>query len=604
MAKKKKLPVREYARAIAGVAKLSFKTAPAAVGFKLFGIVIDSVLPIIVTYFAALTTTQLVLAFAGDKAAGRQAIVYIVITAALGFGATAWRSIDQYVQALMRFKIEAKVSDAMYEHFLSLDFWQYDDKETADLYDRAQKFSQFFAYVLDRLAGVLSQFITLIFSLVALMIFLPWLALFVLLAVLPGVYLQFKLSRSQIQHWDKTVDARRSRSFIEWNLLQPNSIAELRLNGLVRHLLNLRQSLRNKDEKERLMFERRYIGKRLMADGLEAVTELGALLWIVLQIIAREQPVGQFVYVQQLVSRAFSGANGFIYQLSTIDEDLAYLFDYQRFMNLQARNKDGKRLKRTPEKIVFKEVSFCYPQTTKNVLDRVSFEIHKGQHVAIVGENGAGKSTLVKLLTGLYEPTKGIVALDDVLLKDIAINSWHKELSVLQQDFEKYVFTDIQNNIYYGDVSRPFNKERILGSLDKAEALQFVNGLPQKLKTYPSNWMEDEEGHKGIQLSGGQWQRIALARNFYRDSPIIILDEPTSAIDALAEARIFKRLFAKANKKTVITISHRLSTVEKADMIIVLEDGRIAESGTHGELVAKRGQYYRMFEGQLEGFNA
>ncbi|HET9412213.1 MAG TPA: ABC transporter ATP-binding protein [Candidatus Saccharimonadales bacterium] len=600
MAKKKRLPTREYVRAVAGVARLSFKTAPGAVSFKVFGIIVDSTLPIAVTYFAALTTTQLALAFTGNETAGQQAVTYIIITAILGLGATVWRSIDQYVQAFMRFKIEARVSDTMYEHFLSLDFWQYDDKETADLYDRAQKFSQFFAYVFDRLAGVLSQFISLVFALVALMIFLPWMALFVLLAVLPGVYLQFKLSRAQIQHWDKTVGIRRSRSFIEWNLLQPNSIAELRLNGLVRHLLNLRQSLRDKDEKERLVYERKYIGKRLLADGLEAVTELGVLLWIALQIIAREQPIGQFVYVQQLVSRAFSSANGFVYQLSTIDEDLANLFDYQKFMSLQAKSKDGLTLQKAPDKIIFREVSFRYPKTTKNVLENISFQIHKGQHIAIVGENGAGKSTLIKLLTGLYAPTKGSVSLDEVQLKDIAISSWHKELSVLQQDFEKYLFTDIQNNVYFGDVSHPLSKERLASSLRKAEALDFTNKLPQGLKTYPNSWMEDEEGHKGIQLSGGQWQRLALARNFYRDASIIVLDEPTSAIDALAEARIFKRLFAKANEKTVITISHRLSTVEKADRIIVLEDGRIAESGTHDELVANRGQYYRMFESQIE----
>jgi ATP-binding cassette subfamily B protein/ATP-binding cassette subfamily C protein len=137
-------------------------------------------------------------------------------------------------------------------------------------------------------------------------------------------------------------------------------------------------------------------------------------------------------------------------------------------------------------------------------------------------------------------------------------------------------------------------------SLVNAEADSFVDKLPYKLKTYPNTWMEDKEGNKGTQLSGGQWQRLALARNFYRNAPIVILDEPTSAIDALAEASIFKRLFAKTNKKTVVTISHRLSTVERADLIIMLRDGRIVETGTHQELVTKRGQYYTMFEGQLE----
>jgi ATP-binding cassette, subfamily B, bacterial len=598
--KQKKLSNKEYLGAIASVAKLSFKTAPWAVGFKLVGSVIDAILPIVITYFAALTTTELAAAYVGDPEAGQRALLYVIITALLGLVGTAWRSVNQYVQQLMRFKVESRISDMMYEHFLALEFWRYDDKETADLYERARKFSQFFAYVFDRLASLLTQIITLLFTLAALFVFMPWLSFFVLVAVVPGMVMQFRLSRAQVAHWNKNVDVRRSRSYIEWNLLQPEAIAELRLNGLVRHLLSLRSKLRDQDEKVRLHFERSYIGKSLLADVLEAATEVGALIWVISQIVAKAQPIGQFVYVQQLVSRAIGAANAFVSEISNIDEDLANLFDYQAFMKLPRQKGGQTTLDHTPEVITVSDVSFHYPQSKTTVLQDISLTIHKGQHVAIVGENGAGKSTLIKLLTGLYHPTKGSIAVDGVSLRDVAVESWHKKLSVLQQDFQQYIFTDIHDNVYFGDTDQPPDLKRITDALQQAEAYNFTQKLPKKLRTYLTPWMEDEQGDKGTGLSGGQWQRIALARNFYRNAPIIILDEPTSAIDAIAEARIFNRLFGRENKKTVITISHRMSTVEKADVIVVLQEGRIAETGTHAELVKKKGVYYTMFEGQIK----
>lgn len=581
-----------------GVAALSFRTTPGAVLFKLGGALLDAILPLATTYFAARTTTALVEAYSGSEGADQQVITYVVITALLGLTMTIWRSLDNYVQAKMRYLVEARISDRMYTHFLSLEFWRYDDKDTADLYDRALKFSKFFAWVFDRLAQVISQLFGVIAAIIALALFEPLLALIVLLALAPGIYLQFRLSRQQINHWNENVEVRRAQNFLEWQFGQPKLIAELRLYGMVGHLMKLRRNLRDTDERGRLAFEKRFIPGRLIADVLEAAVEVGALIWIVLQIAARNHPVGQFVYVQQVISRAMASASGLAKTLGSIDEDIANLFDYQQFMELPTSDTKGVQLKEPPKTIEFRNVTFIYPGSKQPALKDISLTINAYEHIAIVGENGAGKSTFVKLITGLYRPSEGQILIDGVDIKDIAIPSWHKQLGVLQQDFVRYNFATARDNVRFGAVDEADSDERIANALRAAEAEKFTAKLPQGINSYVNNWMEDAAGNKGTDLSGGQWQRLALARDFYRQAPIVILDEPTSAIDALAESRIFKTLFNQ-NDRTVITISHRLSTIERTDRIYMFEDGKLVETGTYTELKQAKKQFYRMFESQM-----
>ena len=594
----RKLNTRQKVAGIARVAAITYKASPLAVFVKLAGTLITSILPIITTYFAALTTTALASAYAGNAEAGTKAIEYVLITAGLGVALTAWGSVEQYINQFVRYKIDAAISDQLYEQFLSLDFWRYDDKETADLYDKSKQFAQFFAYVFDKLATIFTSLVSLIAGLFALLFVSWWLAIIVLAAVIPGVIIQFRLSRKQINHWNSNVETRRAKDMIEWNMFQVSAIAELRLYGMVRHLLNLRMKLRDKDEKVRIEFERKYIGQQLGADVLEAAAEVVALIYITLQIIAHVQPVGQLLYVQQIVSRALGGARSFVSQLSSIDEDIANLFDYNEFMKLPTSKMGTKRLRKLPKSIRFENVSFHYPNNEQIVLNDVSLTIKQGQHVAIVGENGAGKSTFVKLLLGLYLPTSGTVYIDDTNLAEVSTDDWHKYLGVLTQDSNHYSFATARDNILLGDVMHPMSNERFEAALDAAEARTFLEKLPKGLDSYVNQWIEHEDGTPGVDLSGGQWQRLALARNFYRNSPIIILDEPTSAIDALAESRIFERLLKKQDK-TIITISHRVTTIEKADVIFMFENGKIVEQGTHEELVAQNGQYVRMFKSQL-----
>ncbi|CAM3194289.1 Lipid A export ATP-binding/permease protein MsbA [Arthrobacter ulcerisalmonis] len=594
----RRLTLRPYAKAVAQVLRVSFRASPAAVVMKVLGSLISAVLPLVTTYFAALTTTALAAAYAGDSAAGQQAIVYVIITAALGLLWGAFNSVDRYIQQLMSFKVGAIVGDQMYERFLALEFWRYDDKETVDLYDRAKRFSDSYARVLDRIAAIFTQLISVLLAIGALLLVSWWIAVIVLVAIVPSVYLQFKLSREQIAHWNTQVDSRRQRRMIETNLLRPQHIAEMRLYGIVRHLMDLRSRLRDADERRRLDFQRRYIPKQLAADALQYGAEVVSLIWVVGQIIARAQPVGQFLYVQQIVSRALSTANNLVTSLSSIDEDLANLKDYELFMDLPAHTDRSPQLLAAPRVVELRDLRFTYTGSETEVIRGISMTIREGQHVAIVGENGAGKSTLIRILAGLYAPDSGQVLLDGVDLASVDVTSWHRHLAVLSQEFLKYEFATAADNIRFGDVESPRDDQRIRRAAADAEALEFINKLPNGLENHVSNWMEDPRGRKGSGLSGGQWQRLAMARNFYRDASFMVMDEPTSAIDALAEHRIFTRLFAD-HSSTIIAISHRLATIEKADIVYMLEDGLIAEQGTHKELVALRGRYFRMFESQL-----
>ncbi len=599
MSKKKKLTLKEYFIAIAKIGRESFRMSPNAGLVRLADSVVQAVLPIMTTYFAALTTTALVDAYAGKQDAGEQALLYVGITSLLGIASLLWSSVNSYISQKTRYIVETAVEDKMTAHFTSLPFAMYDDKEVIDLHEKAKRFSTFFSYIFDTIGQMITSVIGAIGALVALSFLTPWLTLIVLIAITPGIVIQLRLARRQAEHWEGNITNRRRMYNIGWMLSESRYIAELRVYGVVKQLIKNRAELRDKDEKERLVFELKTIWWRFAADIGESIVQLGALVWIVMQIIDRAQPVGQFVYVQQMVGRAIGEASGLANQLGRIDEDLANIVDYQRFMDIAISDVRAVAIETEPSLLDVQNVSFAYPKTDKQVLQAVSLTIKKGEHVAIVGENGAGKSTLIRLMMGLYDPTEGSIRVDGTPLSSIDPGSWHRHIALLGQDFANYFFATMRENITLGNVERRPTESTVNQAVHDAEFDSVIKPLEHGLDTYIERWMaKDDDDATATELSGGQYQRLALARNFYRDASIVILDEPTSAIDALAEARIFKRLFA--SNKTIVTISHRLSTIEKADIVYMLKDGRLVEQGTAKELIEKNGEFARMFESQIK----
>jgi len=252
----------------------------------------------------------------------------------------------------------------------------------------------------------------------------------------------------------------------------------------------------------------------------------------------------------------------------------------------------------TPPSIEFRNVSFKYPKANKYVFKNLSFKIESGEEVALVGHNGAGKTTIVKLLARIYPVTKGEILINGININNLARDDWYKNLGILFQEFNFYTHLSVKENILVGKPMKEIDEKKIIEAAKKADAHNFIMEYKNK---YDQIMSEKIEG--GIRPSTGQAQKIAIARFFYRNAPLAIFDEPTAAIDAVSEYKIFNTIYHFFENKTVIIISHRFSTVRNADRIIVLDKGKIVEEGTHEKLVNKRnGIYRKSYKLQAEGY--
>ena len=323
--------------------------------------------------------------------------------------------------------------------------------------------------------------------------------------------------------------------------------------------------------------------------------------WLIAQIILTKISIGNYTFFISSLG-AFTGSlYGIEYNLANLFDEAQYVKDYMEILDLpdfiEKPKNGGTRTKKEAPSIEFRNVSFRYPNTEVDVLKNLSFTINPGEKVSIVGENGAGKTTLIKLLARFYDVTEGEILINGINIKEINLESYYKIWGVLFQSFAKYWFT-VNENIGIGNPQNIFNNELIKESATKAGADTFI----KKLKNGYEN-MLSTDFENGIDLSGGQWQKIGIARGFFAQPKMIILDEPTSALDALAEAKIFEEIEKSVKDTTMIIISHRFATVRNTDKIIVIENGKIEEEGKHNDLMQnEQGLYYKMFTSKAKGY--
>lgn len=338
----------------------------------------------------------------------------------------------------------------------------------------------------------------------------------------------------------------------------------------------------------------------LPAQLLDVIGTAIGSIYLLRQFLVGAIPLDRYFFLSGALLRIGSALNNIFGTLSRMQDQFLFMADFFAIVDRQPHIVDKPGAVMLPEtmvpEIVFNDISFTYPGHTIPVFKHLTFTIRPGERLALVGENGAGKSTLIKLLLRFYRPTGGKIMVGGRDLQDVAIESWYTHLATLFQDFNQYPLS-IKENIEIARQEFSGDKQRLKKAASMSNVDKFV-------KPYKYGWdtVLDNSFKKGVEPSGGQWQRVALARAFYRDASVLILDEPTAAIDAKAEYDIFNNIFDHYKGKTAIIVSHRFSTVRKADRILVLEHGKIVEDGTHQSLMKLDGQYADMFNKQAEGY--
>jgi len=360
------------------------------------------------------------------------------------------------------------------------------------------------------------------------------------------------------------------------------------------------QELRQQLLQEKLALITRQSTARLFTQGITSIVVLGIYGFMIKQTLQGKFQLGDLVLYSQALQRGQSALKDLIGNLTSLNENNLFLADLYEFLAIQPTIAEPLHPKSVPcpfrRGIVFENVSFRYQDSSRFALRQINLSIQPGEVIALVGENGSGKTTLVKLLTRLYDVTEGRITIDGIDIRHLSPVDLRRQISVIFQDYTRYQLS-VQDNIWLGNIELPTTSERMVEAACQSGADAVIQTLPQGYKTLLGKWFKG-----GEELSGGQWQKIALARAFLREAQLVVLDEPTSAMDAKAEAEVFQTFRDLMRDRSALLITHRLSTVKMADRIHVMDQGEIVESGTHDQLMALRGTYAHLFEIQARNY--
>lgn len=493
-----------------------------------------------------------------------------------------------------------KISVRLIRHAAKLDLYQFENPDFYDKLERARRQTVGRVVLMSQVLTQLQEMITIVSLGIGLVYFNVWLIVILIIAVIP-VFLgeshfnnaTYSLSRS----W---TPERRELDYLRFIGASDETAKEIKTFGLSDFIANRFDEISHRYfiANKKIAIKRAFWG--ILFSGIGTLAYYGAYIFIIMQTISAAITIGTLTFLAGSFKRMHSMIEGIMTRFTWIADSALYLQDLFDFLAIQPQIQNKAEAQPIPTPIrqgfSFENVSFKYPESERWAIRNVSFQLGKDEKLALVGENGAGKTTLVKLLSRLYEPTEGRILLDGIDLKDYDLKDLRQNIGVIFQDYVRFQMS-ASDNIAVGKIDKKEHKPLIETAATKSLANTVIEKLPKKYEQFLG-----KRFHDGVELSGGEWQKVALARAYMRDAQLLILDEPTSALDARSEHEVFVRFSELIENKAAVLISHRFSTVRMADRILLLENGMRKELGSHEELLKLNGKYAELFYLQAKGY--
>jgi ATP-binding cassette subfamily B protein len=509
------------------------------------------------------------------------------------------RTID-YLDSLLADKYTRYVSIQVMKHAAELDVIAYEDPVFYDRLERARVQATDRLAMIQMLGRLIQQIITTITLSISIVYFSPWLLLLLIAGVIPAFLGESHFAFLGYAKNFRQTPVRRQLDYLRILGGSKEAAKELKLFGLSKFLTERFTKLSDAVYEENVALSKRKLIAGALLSIVGSLGYYGAYVYVIWRTVTGALSIGTLYFLAGAILQASTNIQLIFSTLSGVADQALFLTDLLAFFEMQPTIRSRPNALPAPRPIrkgfEFRNVSFAYPGSSRQILKNLDFTLHPGERVALIGENGQGKTTIVKLITRLYDPTEGQVLLDGIDLREYSLEDLYREIGVIFQDFMRYEMT-ARENIAVGRIEEIGNAAEIASAAHKSLADEVIAKLPDGYSQMLGRRFE-----MGVDLSGGEWQKLALARAYLRDAQLLILDEPTAALDARSEYEVFERFAELTGGKMALFISHRFSTVRMADRIVVLADGQIAEDGSHEQLMTLGGSYAEMFELQAASY--